>query len=102
MRGCSSGVLRRGCCALIGKASRPCWRWPGTKRHVGTDRTIATTDPSDDGDHIWDGDDEGRRPIGIRMSGFNTGRGSMAETSASLLYYDTDGARTALVSPNLS
>jgi hypothetical protein len=88
-------------------------RWLGTalRRHhrqapldiveLVLERTLHSTDPTDNAPAVVDSGDE-RRAEDLRMNGINTARGSLAGALGDLLIYDSDGERTQLVVPHLS
>lgn len=64
------------------------------------DRALHASDPKDNSPvFIRQGNDRSGRDL--RQNGINTARGSLAEELGDLLVHDTDGERTATVSPHL-
>ena len=64
------------------------------------DRAMHSTDPADS-KPLFTPSGHDRRADGLRMSGINTTRGSLAESLGDLLIYDADGQRTELVRHHL-
>lgn len=89
-----------------------CDRWLGwALRHVYDeapldivemvlDRALHAPDPVDDSPVFVRRDDE-RAGRDLFQNGFNTSRGSLAESLGDLLVHDADGRRTGLVAPHL-
>lgn len=65
------------------------------------DRTVHSPDPADDTPVFLRSGDDQQRARGLRENGFNTTRGSLAESLGDLLVHDVDGDRTRLVLPHL-
>lgn len=65
------------------------------------DRALHADDPTDDSPTFIreEGDHRGRD---LLQNGFNTARGSLAQSLGDLLVHDRDGARTRLVAPHLT
>lgn len=65
------------------------------------DRTLHSIDPEDDTPVFVRSGEDQHRARDLRQNGFNTTRGSLAESLGDLLVYDVDGDRTRLVLPHL-
>lgn len=65
------------------------------------DRALHALDPTDDFPVIIRGDTDGRSAADMHVNGINTARGSLAEALGDLLIFDSDGQRTALITPYL-
>lgn len=65
------------------------------------DRALHALDPIDDSPVIIHGDTDGRSAADMHVNGINTARGSLAEALGDLLIFDSDGQRTALITPYL-
>ena len=65
------------------------------------DRALHALDPTDDSPVIIRGDTDGRSAADMHVNGINTARGSLAEALGDLLIFDSDGQRTALITPYL-
>ncbi|MFJ3101785.1 hypothetical protein [Streptomyces sp. NPDC086835] len=65
------------------------------------DRALSSTDPEDGTRAIRTSNQENTEARDIWTSGFNTARGSLAETLGDILVYDADGSRTSLVLPSM-
>lgn len=65
------------------------------------ERAMNAPDPEDDTPVFTRADDKRQRARDLHQNGFNTSRGSLAESLGDLLVYDVDGVRTRLVVPHL-
>ena len=67
---------------------------------MALDRALYAPDPVDDSP-VFVRRDDNRPGRDLFQNGFNTSRGSLAESLGDLLVHDSDGTRTGLVSPHL-
>jgi hypothetical protein len=97
--------------ASLGHADNDRWLGVALRRHYGDApldlvelilaRTLHSSNPTDNSPVFIGRSEDGQRAKDLRENGFNTSRGSLAETLGDLLVYDAEGQRTEVVRPRL-